>query len=119
MFCCEIYNAPIISIHQALHNILSPLGPEDPKAVERQRQLNPSLLDQLIQSNFNTSMLMPTITVDTVHHLKEIISDTLATASSFLEGNNCGSASGSAEVSLQLAPLVVLQGPYNYKRSHC
>ena len=37
-------------------------------------------------------MVMPTLTVDTVRQLKDIISNTLATASNFLEG------SGSSEV---------------------
>ena len=79
-------------LFQALHSILSQSSPDDPKAVERQRELNPSLLQQLIQSNFQSSMVMPTLTVDTVSQLKDIISNTLATASNFLEG------SGSSEV---------------------
>lgn len=92
-------------LSKALHNILAPLGPDDPKSVERQRQLNPSLLDQLIQSNFSSSILIPTLTVDTVLHLKEIISDTLATASNFLEGTNAEKATSSSEV-LQHASAV-------------
>lgn len=91
-----------ISVFQALHNILSPLRPEDPKETERQRRLDPTLLDQLIQSNFNSSILMPTVTVDTVRHLKEIISDTLATASNFLEGTNSEPAFQSTQVSMRL-----------------
>lgn len=73
---------------QALHNIIMPLSPDDPKAVELQRELNPSLLDQLIRSNFDTSILLPTVTVDTVRQLKEIISDTVNSAANFLEGRN-------------------------------
>ncbi|XP_045203478.1 LON peptidase N-terminal domain and RING finger protein 1-like [Mercenaria mercenaria] len=73
---------------KALHNIIVPLSPDDPKTAELQRELNPSLLDQLIRSNFDTSLLLPSVTVDTVRQLKEIITDTVATATNFLEGRN-------------------------------
>lgn len=63
-----------------------PLSPDDPKAAELQRELNPSVLDQLIRSNFDSSLLLPTVTVDTVRQLKEIISDTVSSAANFLEG---------------------------------
>lgn len=73
-------------LSKALHNIMVPLSPDDPKTAELQRELNPSLLDQLIRSNFDTSLLLPSVTVDTVRQLKEIITDTVATATNFLEG---------------------------------
>ena len=62
------------------------MAPDDPKTSELQRELNPSLLDRLIRSNFDTSLLLPRVTVDTVRQLKEIITDTVATATNFLEG---------------------------------
>lgn len=71
-----------------MHNIILPLSPDDPKTAELQRELNPSLLDRLIQSNFNSSLLLPVVTVDTVRQLKEIITDTVANANNFLEGKD-------------------------------
>jgi len=71
---------------QALHNILLPLSPDDPKSTELQRELNPTLLDQLIRSNFDSNILLPRVTIDTVRQLKDIISDTLNSATNFLEG---------------------------------
>jgi len=65
-----------------------PLSPDDPKTVELQRELNPSLLDRLIRSNFDSSLLLPRVTVDTVRQLKEIVSDTVNSAANFLEGRD-------------------------------
>ena len=79
-FCCSLF--------QALHNIIMPLSPDDPKTVELQRELNPSLLDRLIRSNFDSSLLLPRVTVDTVRQLKEIVSDTVNSAANFLEGRD-------------------------------
>ncbi|KAL4230189.1 LON peptidase N-terminal domain and RING finger protein 3 [Mactra antiquata] len=75
-------------LSKALHNIILPLAPDDPKTVELQRELNPSLLDRLIKSNFDSALLLPVVTVDTVRRLKEIITDTVATANNFLEGRD-------------------------------
>ncbi|KAH3843339.1 hypothetical protein DPMN_116854 [Dreissena polymorpha] len=72
-------------LSKALHNIILPLAPDDPKAAELQRELNPSLLDQLIRSNFDASLMPGRVTVQTVHQLKQIITDTVNTAANFLD----------------------------------
>lgn len=70
---------------KALHGVISPLSPDDPKAAQLQQKLNPSLLHCLIHSNFDSTLMLPTVTVDTVRQLKEIIADTYATPADFLE----------------------------------
>ncbi|WAR00617.1 LONF3-like protein [Mya arenaria] len=75
-------------LSKALHNIILPLSPDNPKATELQRELNPSLLDQLIRTNFDCTVLLPKVTVDTVKRLKDIITDTVNSATNFLEGKD-------------------------------
>ncbi|XP_071086910.1 LON peptidase N-terminal domain and RING finger protein 1-like [Haliotis cracherodii] len=66
-----------------LHRILSHLPPDDPKSLVRQQYVNPSVLQNLISSNFNTAQLFPNLNVSTIHHLRSIISETITTAENF------------------------------------
>lgn len=61
------------------------MPPDDPKAAALHQQMNPSILQQLIMSNFQTTPFQPRVSIEDVMHLKDIISDTLATATNFEE----------------------------------
>ncbi|KAL3879023.1 hypothetical protein ACJMK2_031340 [Sinanodonta woodiana] len=80
-----------VLLSKTLHKILSLLPPDDPKSVDLQKHLNPSLFDRLIQSNFNPGLLLPHISTATVDQLKQIIGDTVSTAANFIDGPNADS----------------------------
>ncbi|KAK3597512.1 hypothetical protein CHS0354_041930 [Potamilus streckersoni] len=73
-------------LSKTLHKILSSLPPDDPKTVDLQKHLNPSLFDRLIQLNFNPGLLLPQISTGTVDQLKQIIGNTVSTAANFIDG---------------------------------
>lgn len=69
---------------QSLHKILSPFPNDDVKALALKNQFNPSLLTQLIRSNFSTALLLPHITMDKLEQLQGIINETLSSATNFV-----------------------------------
>lgn len=75
-------------ILQALHKIITPLPPDDPKAAALHQQMHPSVLQQLIMSNFQTTQLHPCVTMEHVMQLKNIINDTLEAATNFEGSSN-------------------------------
>lgn len=74
--------------------VLSQLPPDDPKALQRQREANPSLFQALVNSNFNISTFLPHITANTFNQLKQIMNDTVEEASNFMPPSQaCSGAS--------------------------
>ncbi|OWF53763.1 LON peptidase N-terminal domain and RING finger protein 3-like [Mizuhopecten yessoensis] len=74
-------------LSKALHKILSPLPSNDPKAGVISSHLSPAKLQQLIMSNFSSAILQPDIAMDTIMTLKNIITETVTTATSFAVTN--------------------------------
>ncbi|XP_071126094.1 LON peptidase N-terminal domain and RING finger protein 1-like isoform X2 [Mytilus edulis] len=75
-------------LSKALHKIITPLPPDDPKAAALHQQMHPSVLQQLIMSNFQTTQLHPCVTMEHVMQLKNIINDTLEAATNFEGSSN-------------------------------
>lgn len=69
---------------KSLHKILSPFPDDDVKALALKNQFNPSLLTRLIRANFSSSLLLPHMTVHKLEQLKDIIDETLCSATNFL-----------------------------------
>ena len=67
-----------------MHKILSPFPNDDVKALALKNQFNPSLLTQLIRANFDSALLLPHITMDKLEQLKDIIDETLFSATNFV-----------------------------------
>ncbi|XP_069131502.1 LON peptidase N-terminal domain and RING finger protein 3-like [Argopecten irradians] len=74
-------------LSKALHKIFSPLPSNDPKAEVLSGQLSPARLQQLIMSNFSSAFLQPDMAMDTIKTLKNIITETVTTATSFAVSN--------------------------------
>ncbi|CAL1540144.1 unnamed protein product [Lymnaea stagnalis] len=69
-------------LSKALDKILSALPSDDPKAEALQQRSNPTLLQQLIEENFSSPLLLPNIS-STLSNLAKIVKDTINTASNF------------------------------------
>lgn len=67
-----------------MHKILSPFPDDDVKALALKSQFNPSLLTRLIRANFSSSLLLPHMTVHKLEQLKDIIDETLCSATNFV-----------------------------------
>lgn len=72
------------NLFQSLHKILSPFPDDDVKALALKNQFNPSLLTRLIRANFSSSLLLPHMTVHKLEQLKDIIDETLCSATNFV-----------------------------------
>ncbi|XP_033744047.1 LON peptidase N-terminal domain and RING finger protein 3-like [Pecten maximus] len=74
-------------LSKALHKIFSPLPSNDPKTGVLSSPLSPAKLQQLIKSNFSSAFLQPNMAMDTIKTLKNIITETVTTATSFAVTN--------------------------------
>ncbi|KAK7097346.1 LON peptidase N-terminal domain and RING finger protein 3-like isoform X2 [Littorina saxatilis] len=107
-------------LSKSLHMVLSQLPPDDPKALQRQREANPSLFQALVNSNFNISTFLPHITANTFNQLKQIMNDTVEEASNFMPPSQaCSGASpvlDDAKDLLKVSPY--LQEPGSMLEKH-
>ncbi|XP_060064809.1 LON peptidase N-terminal domain and RING finger protein 3-like [Ylistrum balloti] len=74
-------------LNKALYKIFSPLPSNDPKMGVLSSHLSPAKLQQLIKSNFSSAFLQPNMAMDTILTLKNIIKETVTTATSFAVTN--------------------------------
>lgn len=84
-------------LSKCLHKILSRLPPDDPKSQMRQQEQNPSLFQILLSNNFNMEAVRPFITMNTLAHLQQIMTDTVTQASNFNPDQASGSKTAAAQ----------------------
>ncbi|KAL8562181.1 hypothetical protein ACOMHN_005166 [Nucella lapillus] len=92
-------------LSRALHKILKQLPPDDPKTQQHQLECNPSLFRNLLSTNFKMSSFLPHLGADTLTHLKRIMDDTVAEASSFQPSHLASPCSSSWSPSFSSGPL--------------